>query len=286
MYENNPNSAEYPEVTPDPSTIEQPADQKRAVATATAGTVVLGAAAYGLSMLDEGDSEPVEDNSSAQAAAAAADARAQASALPLVTPVGDNNLNTSLDDLDSLTFDEAFAAARHQLGAGHHFTWHNGLYNTYYEPELDGLSRADRLAFLATLPNMGGVKTPDSTPDDAPRMAAHKGVHHSHKAAEAPHEVVAEQEPAEPKTTPEPTLTVVPMAATAPTLVPLAHTPDQLPAPESTPQPVHHDDFAANHNGTIDGTPIESVDMHEQVAHDANHYTDGDPLADAHHFGH
>jgi hypothetical protein len=287
MYENNPSNSEYPEVTPDPSTIEQPADQKRAVATAAGGTVVLGAAAYGLSLLDDTDSQPVDDNASAQAAADAADARARASALPLVTPVSDP-VNTSLDNLDSLTFDEAFAAARHQLGAGHHFTWHNGLYNTYYEPELDNLSRADRLAFMATLPNAGGMKSPDkmTDSDDAPRMAAaHHGGHHTHRAVEAPqpHEAVAEQEQPAQKAATEPALTVVPMAATAPTLVPLAHSVDTI--PDTTPAPVHNDDFAGHHTGSINGAPIESVGMHEPIAHDIDHLPDGDALADSHHFG-
>ncbi|MBO0933112.1 hypothetical protein [Fibrella aquatilis] len=291
MYENNSSNSEYPEVTPDPSTIEQPADQKRAVATAAAGTAVLGAAAYGLSLLDDSSSEPVEDNSSAAAAAAAADARAQASALPMVTPLTDPNanLNTSLDNLDSLTFDEAFAAARHQLGAGHHFTWHNGLYNTYYEPELDNLSRADRLAFLATLPSAGGMKAPASVmTDDAPRMAAHHGGHHAHKAAEVPHEAVAEQEQPAEKAATEPTLTVVPMAAAAPTLVPLAHNVESTTetAPAEAPAQQHNDDFAAQHTGSMDDTTIGSVDMHQSLEHGADHLPDGDALADAHHFGH
>ena len=290
MYENNPSNAEYPEVTPDPSTIEQPADQKRAVATATAGTVVLGAAAYGLSLLDDGNDEPIADNSSAQAAADAADARARASALPIVTPVADPNasLTTSLDNLDDLTFDEAFAAARHQMGPGHHFTWHNGLYNTYYEPELDHLSRADRLAFLATLPNMGGMKAPDSPIDNAPRMAVHHGHHQPHHVADpTPPEAVAEQEQPAPKPTQEPTLTVIPMAATAPTLVPLAHNADPGSETETAPQPQQQDDFARHHAGTMAGAPIDSVDVHDQLDHDAIHLADNDPTADDHHhFGH
>lgn len=289
MYENNPSNGEYPEVTPDPSTIEQPADQKRAVATAAGGTLILGAAAYGLSLLDDSGSEPVEDNASAQAAADAADARARASALPLVTPLSEP-ANTSLDNLDSLTFDEAFAAARHQLGAGHHFTWHNGLYNTYYEPELDNLSRADRLAFMATLPDTGGMKSPDklTDADDAPRLAAHHGGHHTHKAAETPQlrEAVAEQEQPEQKLAAEPALTVVPMAATAPTLVPLAHNVDSTTATEATPTPVHNDDFANHHTGSIESSAIESTDGQHQLDYDGSHLPDGDPLADAHHFGH
>ena len=286
MYENNPPNSEYPEVTPDPSTIEQPADQKRAVATAAGGTIVLGAAAYGLSLLDDTDSPPVDDSSSAQAAADAADARARASALPLVTPVSDP-MNTSLDNLDSLTFDEAFAAARHQLGSGHHFTWHNGLYNTYYEPELDTLSRADRMAFMATLPNAGGMKAPDKLTDgdDAPRMAAHHGGHHTHRAAEAPqpHEAVAEQEQSAQKEAAAPALTVIPMAATAPTLVPLAHSVDTV--PDTTTTPVHNDDFATHHTGNIEQSALEST-MPAHIDQDLSHLPDGDPLADAHHFGH
>jgi len=41
---------------------------------------------------------------------------------------------------DGMSFNEAFAAARHEVGAGGVFEWHGGVYGTYYANEWDGFS--------------------------------------------------------------------------------------------------------------------------------------------------
>lgn len=41
---------------------------------------------------------------------------------------------------DSMSFGDAFATARAQVGAGGAFHWHGGIYSTYYESEWNGMS--------------------------------------------------------------------------------------------------------------------------------------------------
>ena len=47
----------------------------------------------------------------------------------------------------NMTFDEAFAAARNELGAGGIFSWHGNTYGTYYADEWDGFSDEYKNAF-------------------------------------------------------------------------------------------------------------------------------------------
>ena len=48
---------------------------------------------------------------------------------------------------DSMSFSQAFAEARSQVGAGGVFSWHGGVYGTYYETEWDAMSPAQRTAY-------------------------------------------------------------------------------------------------------------------------------------------
>jgi hypothetical protein len=45
---------------------------------------------------------------------------------------------------DSMSFSQAFAAARAQVGAGGVFEWHGGIYGTYYETEWNAMTDAQR----------------------------------------------------------------------------------------------------------------------------------------------
>ncbi|WP_375445548.1 hypothetical protein [uncultured Fibrella sp.] len=286
MYENNPAYQEYPEVTPDANTIEEPTDHKKAVATAVGGSVVLGAAAYGLSLLDDGSSEaPVSDDSSAVAAAAAADARAKASlpVLPVVMPVESelSKLDWPLDRLDELTFDEAFAAARHQMGPAHHFNWHSGTYNTFYQQEEANLTKAERDAFIATLPT--DKESASANEPEAPARAVHPsgGVRHQTPAVAEPQLADAD---AEHRTVAVvPAITVVPLAAVADhEVTPLAdaHSSDDANFPE--PMIADHHGANALHGEGIAGSTIDSIDHHDQFDH--NHAQDEYGM-DQHHLG-
>lgn len=48
---------------------------------------------------------------------------------------------------DDMSFGEAFAAARTEVGAGGVFMWHGNLYNTYVAEEWDAMSQEERAEF-------------------------------------------------------------------------------------------------------------------------------------------
>ena len=59
---------------------------------------------------------------------------------------------------DDMSFNEAFAAARAELGAGGVFEWRGNLYNTYYAEEWEAMSPAEREGFYAAV---AGIDTDD-----------------------------------------------------------------------------------------------------------------------------
>jgi hypothetical protein len=61
---------------------------------------------------------------------------------------------------DSMTFEQAFAASREEVGPGGVFTWHGNTYNTFYKEEWNGLSLAEKQDFL----NDVGFRLPSSDP--------------------------------------------------------------------------------------------------------------------------
>ena len=52
---------------------------------------------------------------------------------------------------DDMSFDEAFASARKQVGAGGVFEWRGKLYGTYYKNEWDAMSQADKDQYAANV---------------------------------------------------------------------------------------------------------------------------------------
>ena len=64
---------------------------------------------------------------------------------PSVEPIGDIDVASTVND--DMTFAEAFAAARNEVGAGGVFEWNGGLYGTYYETEWDTLSKQEQDQF-------------------------------------------------------------------------------------------------------------------------------------------
>lgn len=53
---------------------------------------------------------------------------------------------------DDMSFDEAFAAARAEVGAGGVFEWHGGLYGTYYASEWNAMDDDARQDFADSVP--------------------------------------------------------------------------------------------------------------------------------------
>lgn len=72
---------------------------------------------------------------------------------------------------DSMSFSEAFAAARAEVGPGGVFYWHGGVYGTYYANEWDAMTAEDKQEFAELVQpeiNANQVPTPtDAHPDIA-----------------------------------------------------------------------------------------------------------------------
>lgn len=77
---------------------------------------------------------------------------------------------------DSMSFGEAFAAARAEVGPGGVFYWHGGVYGTYYANEWDAMTAEDKQEFAELAQpevNASQVPTPtDAHPDIAVQDAA------------------------------------------------------------------------------------------------------------------
>lgn len=71
---------------------------------------------------------------------------------------------------DDMSFSEAFAAAREELGAGGIFTWNGHTYNTYYQDEWEGMSPAEHQEYFASI-----------NPEGAPAVT---GEEHNEQVAE------------------------------------------------------------------------------------------------------
>jgi hypothetical protein len=63
---------------------------------------------------------------------------------------------------DSMTFGEAFAAARHEVGAGGVFEYQGNVYNTYYAEEWNQLSPEQRNEFAQSVDLIATSETVDS----------------------------------------------------------------------------------------------------------------------------
>ena len=87
----------------------------------------------------------VKADQTTQADAAQADA---AQAAHTAVPAGNVKVAEVSDDM---SFDEAFASARKQVGAGGVFEWRGKLYGTYYKNEWDAMSQADKDQYAANV---------------------------------------------------------------------------------------------------------------------------------------
>ncbi|GAB4002261.1 hypothetical protein GCM10028807_60540 [Spirosoma daeguense] len=134
-------------------------DQKKAIVAAGVGTAALGAAAYGLSMLEdsenseladgEGDGSDDNDNNLKSSLA-------NQNTIPAPTPTPATPPALPVDPTAGLTgFDKAFAEARAAFGAGHTFQYEGQTYNTFTKEEELSLTPEQRNEFLASN-NLGG----------------------------------------------------------------------------------------------------------------------------------
>lgn len=122
-----------------------------------AGMAGIGAAGIaggiGLSAMASGDD--------AEAAKQATEAAADADKGNMVKPVG----NVKVAEVnDEMSFSEAFASARKQVGAGGVFEWRGKQYGTYYKTEWDSMSQAEKDRYAANVFGTSSSKS-SSTPE-------------------------------------------------------------------------------------------------------------------------
>lgn len=79
----------------------------------------------------------------------------------------DMDVATGVDD--SMSFNQAFAAARHEVGPGGLFVWHGNTYGTYYANEWNAMSPDDKAQYWADVShstsNLNSGDEPDLPPD-------------------------------------------------------------------------------------------------------------------------
>ena len=129
--------------------VQQPATENKdqwlkVTAGAVAGILLGGGSIYAATQADHMSSleEGLSD------IGAALDDAAQSS--PAITPT----IYTSAPVAhvsNNLSFADAFAAARAQVGPGGVFSWHGGVYGTYYETEWDAMSDGQRMQFTQSI---------------------------------------------------------------------------------------------------------------------------------------
>ena len=67
-------------------------------------------------------------------------------------PVDNGYAQMASDVNDDMSFNEAFAAARAEVGPGGVFEWHGSIYSTYYASEWNAMDSAAREEFYSTIP--------------------------------------------------------------------------------------------------------------------------------------
>jgi len=93
----------------------------------------------------------------------------------------------------SLSFGEAFAAARNEVGPGGVFHWHGGIYNTYTKQEWDSMSAGERAEFAQQV-------QPEVRPGEGPNrndVAQHQPEVNSEEKPEKEPEEPTEEKPEE-----------------------------------------------------------------------------------------
>jgi hypothetical protein len=126
----NQSQNEQTETANEPVFENEPADKKqnsknlgKRVAMGAAGVAAAGGVAYAASeMMDDSD------------AAATSGSQLDTSHFE------GKDIPVAHNVTDSMSFNEAFATARHEVGAGGVFEWHGKAYNTFYAEEWKGLS--------------------------------------------------------------------------------------------------------------------------------------------------
>lgn len=106
----------------------------------SAGSFAATAATLGNTDVEEPSDENTEEN--VENSAAENDAATESAGV-----VAHGNVASGVND--NMSFNEAFAAARSEVGAGGCFVWHGNVYGTYYANEWNAMSPAQRDEFAS-----------------------------------------------------------------------------------------------------------------------------------------
>lgn len=110
------------------------------------GILLGGAGSFAATASTIGSSEELpEEETATEETSEAAEEAAEGTATATVTAHG--NVATGVND--NMSFNEAFAAARSEVGAGGCFVWHGNVYGTYYANEWNSMTPAQRDEFTA-----------------------------------------------------------------------------------------------------------------------------------------
>ena len=110
---------------------------------ATIGAVVGSSADYVVGQVyDKATAATLEDSNDGEEAKHTSEANSNADGSEVEYATADT-INIARVD-DAMTFSEAFAAAREQVGAGGVFEWHGKVYGTYYKEEWSAMSQEER----------------------------------------------------------------------------------------------------------------------------------------------
>lgn len=83
---------------------------------------------------------------------------------------------------DDMSFSQAFADARAQVGAGGVFEWHGKVYGTYYKDEWDQMSRSERAEFQSKV-DYQDVMDAEANAHDVASHVQSSGHHSHHESA-------------------------------------------------------------------------------------------------------
>lgn len=96
----------------------------------------------------DGDETPVTENNVANTDMEASTDTADAPVVESATAIHTAPVAHVSDDM---SFAQAFASARHQVGAGGVFTWHGKVYGTYYKEEWDNMTADEKAEYQASV---------------------------------------------------------------------------------------------------------------------------------------
>ena len=92
--------------------------------------------------------------------------------IPQEQPIVDESISEATSTNDEMSFSEAFASARAEVGPGGVFEWRGNLYGTYYATEWDNMTVEERNEYSSHVSLRQQVKTSEESPSDGDVVTA------------------------------------------------------------------------------------------------------------------